>query len=62
MPQCSSLPVRWRSHIARSGLLQRPELTDDGLLLGARTVLAAPSTHPPQPPAHDRLVALLAAA
>ncbi len=62
MPQCSSLPVRWRSHIARSGLLQRPELTDDGLLLGARTVLAASFSHPDEAPAHDRLVALLAAA
>ena len=62
MQRGSSLPDRWRSHVARRGLLQRSELTDDGLVLGARTLLAASFYHPDETAAHDRLVALLAAA
>ena len=62
MSQPSSLLDQWRSRVARSGWLPRAELTDGGVTLGTRTILAYALHNPHDETDHDRLVALLAAA
>ncbi len=62
MSQPLSLLDQWRLRVARSGWLTRAELTDGGVALGTRTILAYSLYAPRDETDHDRLVVLLAAA
>ena len=62
MSQPQSLLDQWRSRVARCGWLARAELTDGGVTLGTRTILATSLHAHREETDHDRLVVLLAAA